>query len=47
MCIAVTAELDELTSVVSGETVELTTLHGECTPDSALDSVQGDVTLGS
>lgn len=47
MCIAVTVELDGSTSLVSGQRVELTTLHGECTPDSALDSVQVDVALGS
>lgn len=46
MCIAVTAELDGLMGFASGRTVELTTLHGECTPDSALDSVRVDVTLG-
>lgn len=46
MCIAVTAEIDGLAGFASGQTVELTTFLGECTPDSTLDSVQVDVTLG-
>lgn len=46
MCIAVTAEIDGSVGLASGQTVELTTFLGECTPDSTLDSVQVDVTLG-
>ncbi|MFQ5680185.1 MAG: hypothetical protein ACE5HP_12085 [Gemmatimonadota bacterium] len=46
MCLTVIAEAGGLTGMASGESVELRTDLGRCTPESAFDSARLDVVVG-